>query len=91
MEEINDHDIKLASQTGTVPADSFKQSTDPNVQPNPVNVTIGGIPQHWGSTAPISRRDIRKNNTPLATGSEFPKILRFKEFTEELDHTAVNK
>lgn len=91
MEEINDHSNTLAGQTGTVPADSFSQKTDPNVQPNPVNVTIGGIPQHWGSTSPISRRDIRKNNTPLAQSSSFPKILSFREFTEELDQTTANK
>ena len=87
MQEINDHSTGLAAQTGTIPADSFHQSTDPNVQPNPVNVTIGGIPQHWTSTSPISRRDIRRNNTPLSTGTEFPKILSFKEFTEELDQS----
>jgi len=84
VEKVNDHSTGLASQTGTDSADSFEPHNDPNVQPNPVNVTVGGIPQHWGSTAPISRRDMRKNNTPLATGSEFPKILSFNEFTEEL-------
>lgn len=84
MAEINDHSTGLIAQTGNVPADSFHQSNDPNVQPNPVNVTIGGIPQHWTSTAPISRRDIRRNITPLGINPESPKILRFKEFTEAI-------
>ena len=47
------YDQKLANGKITVPADSFNQNNDPNVQPNPVNISVGGVPQHWAGTAPI--------------------------------------
>jgi hypothetical protein len=70
---------KLSTGKITVPAASFNQSNDPNVQPSPINVTIGGIPQHWLATAPLSKRDMKTGTTPLGEKAKV-KVLRFNEY-----------
>lgn len=73
------HNTKLSTGKITIPADSFNQSSDPNVQPSPINVSVGGIPQHWLATAPISKRDMKTSSTPLGETSK-PKVMRFNEY-----------
>lgn len=73
------HNSKLSTGKVTVPASSFTQSNDPNVQPSPINVTIGGIPQHWLATAPLSKRDMKTASTPLGETRK-PKVMRFNEY-----------
>ncbi len=67
----------------SVPADSFDKSKnlDPNVAPNPVNVTLGGNPQHWLNTAPISRFDLKRD-------SGVDRILKFDEFKSSLEENS---
>lgn len=73
------HNSKLSTGKITVPASSFNQSTDPNVQPSPINVSVGGIPQHWLATAPISKRDMKTGSTPLRETGK-PRVMRFNEY-----------
>ena len=58
-----------------VPADSYDKSyqDDPNVAPNPVNVTMGGVPQQWTAANPISGFDLKRD-------SGIDRILDFTEF-----------
>jgi hypothetical protein len=76
---INNRNFKLSTGKITVPADSFSQSTDPNVQPTPINVSVGGLPQHWLGTAPISKRDMKTASTPLREKGA-TKVMRFNEY-----------
>ena len=73
------HNNKLSTGKITVPADSFDQKRDPNVQPTPINVSIGGMPQHWLGTAPISKRDMKTNSTPIGEKSS-TRVMRFNEY-----------
>lgn len=73
------HNFKLSTGKVTVPASSFDQNDDPNVQPTPINVSIGGLPQHWLGTAPISKRDMKTASTPLGEKSG-TKVMRFNEY-----------
>lgn len=73
----------MTSSTGAIPASSFKQSNDPNVQPNPIRVNLGGIPNHWLATQPLSRRDMKANNTPgIGMNLRTNKVATFKEFVD---------
>jgi hypothetical protein len=77
------HNQRMSSGKVRVPASSFSQRTDMNIQPNPINISLGGIPQHWISTQPLSRRDMKTNNTPLKESPEGYKIMRFEEFSNK--------
>lgn len=80
---MNEHSTNMASNTGSIPADSFAQSNDPNIQPSSINIHMGGIPNHWLATQPISRRDMKMNNTPgLGSNPKSVKVLSFKEFVD---------
>lgn len=77
------HGKNMAISTGSIPAASFKQSTDPNVQPTGINTQTGGIPTHWLATQPISRRDMKTNSTPFyGSNPRSSKALSFKEFVD---------
>ena len=80
----NPHNNKMSSGEITVPASSFQQRTDMNIQPTAVNVAVGGLPQHWLNTAPYSKRDMTTNSTPTRVGSNprVYKVLRFNEYME---------
>jgi hypothetical protein len=77
------HKYKLSAGEITVPADSFNQRTDMNIQPSPIGITIGGAPNHWLNTAPLSKRDMKSNTTPLGANPKSHTILRFDEYTNE--------
>jgi hypothetical protein len=80
---MNEHATNMTSSTGTVPAAAFTQSNDPNIQPNLINIHTGGIPNHWLATQPISRRDMKMNNTPgIGANPKTSKILTFTEFVD---------
>lgn len=71
----------MASGKLTVPADSFNQRDDMNIEPSIINLTAGGIPQHWLNTAPISKRDMKSGDTPLeAISTTSSKIMTFAEY-----------
>jgi hypothetical protein len=76
---------RFANQEIEIPASAFSQSSDPNIQPSPINISLGGIPQHWLSTQPLSRRDMKNNTTPLSESPEGYKIIRFEEFSGNHD------
>jgi hypothetical protein len=69
----------------TVPADSFDKTkhADPNVAPSLVNVTLGGTPQHWLNSTPISRFDLKRD-------AGVGKILKFDEFKSTIEEN-LNK
>jgi len=71
---------KMSSGEVTVPASSFNQQTDRNIQPSLTGMSIGGIPTHWLSSQPISRRDMTANTTPLGSNPRSYKVIRFEEF-----------
>jgi hypothetical protein len=71
---------KMSSGEVTVPASSFNQQTDRNIQPSPTGISMGGIPTHWLSSQPISRRDMTANTTPIGSNPRVYKIIRFEEF-----------
>lgn len=77
---------RLANGEITVPADSFNQNNDPNVQPNPVNISVGGVPQHWAGTAPISKRDMKTAGTPLGERKS-PRVMRFDEYFSSINES----
>jgi hypothetical protein len=80
---MNEHDKNMTSSTGAIPAGSFSISNDPNIQPNPINTHTGGIPNHWLATQPISRRDMKMNNTPgMGANPKTKKVLTFNEFVD---------
>ena len=58
--------VSESQETGeiAIPADSFDQETDPNVEPSTINTQVGGVPMHWTTSQPYSRRDLKTN--PLA-------------------------
>jgi len=75
---------KLLKENGayTIPADSFKtpKKYDFNVQPSKISTNLGGIPNHWTNSNPISRWDfmtnpvinnIRENNSIVLTFNQF--------------------
>ncbi len=70
----------MSSGEVTVPASSFNQQTDRNIQPSPTGISMGGIPTHWLSSQPISRRDMTANTTPIGSNPRIYKIIRFEEF-----------
>jgi hypothetical protein len=74
------HSSKMSSGEVTVPASSFNQQTDRNIQPSPTGISMGGIPTHWLSSQPISRRDMTANTTPLGSNPRSYKVIRFEEF-----------
>lgn len=78
----NTYDNRMSSGQITVPADSFQQRTDMNIQPTPVNVAVGGFPRQWLNTAPYSQRDMTTNSTPLGANPRVYKVLRFNEYME---------
>jgi hypothetical protein len=44
---------------------------------------MGGIPNHWLATQPISRRDMKMNNTPgIGANPRTNKVLTFNEFVD---------
>lgn len=61
---------RTVNETGefAVPADSFSQSDDPNTQPSPINVQLGGIPGQWTNSQPYSRWDMTTSPTAQAHG-----------------------
>jgi hypothetical protein len=74
------------ANTWTVPADSFTQQTDPNVAPSTINTQVGGVPMHWTTSQPYSRRDLKTN--PLADmygKNPSPKkvVKSFDEFVDD--------
>jgi hypothetical protein len=85
---MDTHSSQMSTGEVTVPASSFKQQTDRNIQPSPINVSLGGIPMHWLSTAPMSRRDMKMNLTPtnftptVGANPKSYKVMRFHEFHE---------
>ena len=87
------HNSKMSSGEVTVPASSFNQQTDRNIQPSPTGISMGGIPTHWLSSAPISRRDMTANTTPLGANPKVYKVLRFDEFhsVEYREDQEINK
>jgi hypothetical protein len=74
------HKSKMSSGEVTVPASSFNQQTDRNIQPSPTGISIGGIPTFWLSSQPISRRDMTANSTPIGSNPRIYKVIRFEEF-----------
>jgi hypothetical protein len=80
---MKEHAKNMANSTGSVPAAAFTQSNDPNIQPTPINIHMGGIPNHWLATQPISRRDMKMNNTPgIGSNPRTNKVLTFNEFVD---------
>jgi hypothetical protein len=80
---MNEHDTNMTSSTGSIPAAAFTQSNDPNIQPSPINIHMGGIPNHWLATQPISRRDMKMNNTPgIGVNPKTHNVLTFSEFVD---------
>lgn len=80
---MNSHSKNMATGTGSIPAGSFSQSNDPNIQPTGINIQTGGIPNHWLATQPISRRDMKMNNTPgIGVNPRINKVLTFEEFVD---------
>lgn len=74
------------ANTWAVPADSFTQQTDPNVAPSTINTQVGGVPMHWTTSQPYSRRDLKTN--PLADmygKNPSPKkaVKSFDEFVDD--------
>lgn len=56
-----------------------------NIQPTPVDVTLGNIPQHWLNTQPLSRHDLKTSPSPVEdiefnSAPEKHRILRFEEY-----------
>ena len=80
MEDI--HKQTMSNGAITVPADSFHQKTDMNIEPTPVNVQLGSIPKHWTNSEPISKRDLQTIAKYPVTGESInqSKVLRFAEF-----------
>ena len=73
---------KEVTENGTysIPADSFNQSRDMNIQPSLINVQTGGIPRHWSPSTRYSRIDLKNNQIAKSTS----KIVKtFSEFIEE--------
>lgn len=74
-----------------VPADSFDQEQDYNVQPTPINYQMGGVPTHWVTSQPYSRWDLKTNPWADRYGMN-PKSKPVKSFDEffakdSSDHT----
>jgi hypothetical protein len=65
-----------------VPADSFTQSTDPNIMPASVNVPVGGLPSHWTTSQPYSRFDLKTNPLADRYGRNPKPNNRVKSFDE---------
>lgn len=74
----------MSSGEVTVPADSFDKTkyNDPNVAPNPVNVTLGGNPQHWTASQPISRFDLKRDTS-------MDRIYRFDEYCKKIEEDST--
>ena len=58
-----------------VPAEEYDKDnqSNPTPEPNPVNVTMGGVPQQWTASNPISGFDLKRD-------SGIDRILGFEEF-----------
>ena len=73
---------KEVTENGTysIPADSFDQSQDMNIQPSLINVQTGGIPRHWSPSTRYSRIDLKNNQIAKSTSK---MVKTFSEFVEE--------
>ncbi len=64
----------------SIPADSFNQARDMNIQPSLINVQTGGIPRHWSPSTRYSRIDLKNNQIAKSTSK---MVKTFSEFIEE--------
>jgi hypothetical protein len=87
--------IKLAriNENGeySVPADSFNNQYDFNVQPSPISVNLGGIPGQWTNSQPYSRWDMTTNPIAQTHGrnpvgpAKGNRVKTFDEYLETLN------
>ena len=66
--------------TYSIPADSFDQSRDMNIQPSLINVQTGGIPRHWLKNTRFSQIDFRNSQI---SNNKSKMVKTFREFIEE--------
>lgn len=76
---------RMSTGKVTIPASSFNQRTDMNIEPSTINTTAGGVPQQWLNTAPISKRDMKTGDTPLESKTKEYKAMTFDEFINSND------
>lgn len=73
-----------ASGTYAIPANSFTAATNtnPNVQPSTISAGMGGIPNHWTNSQPISRWDFMTTQvTPVSEEQSTNRTVKtFNEF-----------
>lgn len=77
-----------ATGTYAIPADSFETPNqyDFNVQPSQISVNLGGIPNHWTNSQPISRWDFMTNPIVQLRRNPVATKKHVKNFTEYLDN-----
>lgn len=77
-----------ATGTYAIPADSFETPNqyDFNVQPSQISVNLGGIPNQWTNSQPISRWDFMTN--PIVQMRRNPALKKHvKNFSEYLEES----
>ena len=62
---------QMSNGAVNIPASSFSQRQDMNIQPNPINISFGSVPQQWTSSQPLTMSDLKGNSY---------RVLRFEEF-----------